>query len=124
MRARSPFLRRFVPALLLLSCLASAFAQDAMTADAKTEVLKGLQDVVTTRAFVPGVDFSKWPTFLEEHRADIDKADTDVAFARELNKALRQFGVTHINFRTPKAATSRATGTTSGLGMQVKKVDD
>src|SRR4051794_14774363 len=60
---------------------------------AKQDVLDGVQDILMKRAFVPGVDFTKWPTFLEAHRVDIDKTDTDTAFVRELNKVLKQFGV-------------------------------
>ncbi len=131
---------RFSALLSLLALLAAGFAQTAtpptappatppattapaLEAKVKQEVLDGLKDVVTNSAFVPGIDFSKWPTFLEAHRADIDKADTDVVFARELNKVLKQFGVSHINLRTPRGASQRKSGTTSGFGMRVKKTD-
>lgn len=92
-------------------------------AKAKQDVLDGLQTIVTKRAFVPGVDFSKWPDFVAKRKDDIDKADTDVALTRVLNGILRDFGVSHIRFRTPQAARMRQTGQTSGLGMQVKKTD-
>jgi carboxyl-terminal processing protease len=98
-------------------------AGNAIDAKTKEDVLAGLVDVVTKRAFVPGVDFSKWPNFVEKRKDDIDKADTDVAFARVMNNILRDFGVSHIRFRTPKAAQQRASGTTSGPGLSVKKVD-
>lgn len=98
-------------------------AGTAIDAKGKQDVLDRLQEIVTKEAFVPGVDFSKWPDFLTKHKDDIDKADTDVAFARVLNNTLRDFGVSHIRFRTPKAAQMRQSGTTSGLGMQVKKTD-
>ncbi len=95
------------------------------TFDSKTkqDVLDKLQGIVTSKAFVPGVDFSKWPTFLDTHRAEIDKADNENTFAREVNKVLKQFGVSHISLHTPKATEMRTTGTTSGLGFQVRKVD-
>jgi len=101
----------------------SASTAPALDAKTKQEVLDGLQQVITTRAFVPGVDFSKWPDFLATHRADIDKSDTDIAFVREANKVLKQFGVSHIALRTPRSATARRTGTASGLGMLVRKTD-
>jgi carboxyl-terminal processing protease len=125
---------RFCAFLALVSTAAIAFCQPTqgqapppagvtLEKATKDEVLKQLEDVVTKQCFVPGVEFVKWPEFLEKHRVDVDKAETDVAFARELNKVLRDFGVSHIRFRTPKAAEARASGTTSGLGMQVKKVE-
>ncbi|HVT12463.1 MAG TPA: S41 family peptidase [Fimbriimonadaceae bacterium] len=97
----------------------------ASTFDAKTkqDILEKLQGIVTSKAFVPGVDFSKWPTFLDTHRSDIDKADNENTFAREVNKVLRQFGVSHISLHTPRATEMRTTGTTSGLGFQIRKVD-
>jgi carboxyl-terminal processing protease len=104
-------------------CQPTQAAGTALEKSTKEEVLKQLEEVVTKQCFVPGVEFGKWPEFLEKHREDVDKAETDVAFAREMNKVLRDFGVSHIRFRTPKAAEQRASGTTSGLGMQVKKVD-
>lgn len=114
--------KALLSAIFLVSSLV-ALAQEPISADTKTDVLKGLEKVVTTDCFVPGVDFAKWPTFLESHRSDLDKADTDVAFSREINKVLRDFGVSHIHLSTPRGARSRQTNTTSGLGMQVKKVD-
>jgi carboxyl-terminal processing protease len=95
----------------------------SMDAKAKQDLLDRLQDVVTKSVFVPGVDFGKWPTFLAEHRAEIDKADTDAVFARELNRVLKEFGVSHISLRTPRAATRRSSGKISGFGITVKKVD-
>jgi carboxyl-terminal processing protease len=89
----------------------------------KAEILKGLEDIVTKRAFVPGVDFSMWPSFVEKKKTDIDKAESEADFTRVMNGILHDFGISHIRFRTPKAAESRTSGTTSGLGIQVKKVD-
>lgn len=93
--------------------------------DAKTkeDVLAGLLDVMTTRTFVPGVDFSKWPEFVAKRKDDIDKVDTDVDFGRVMNNILKEFGVSHVRFRTPRAAQARQTGTQTGLGMAVKKVE-
>lgn len=137
----SRFLPRFWALLSLIAVTALGFSQvtppptspptvppaapatGAMDAKAKQDVLDRLQEIVTKQAFVPGVDFAKWPSFLETHRADIDKADTEVAFQRELNRILKEFGVSHIALRTPSAAQRRQSGTASGLGMQVKKTD-
>jgi carboxyl-terminal processing protease len=119
---RNNFGKAFALAIALFSC-AFTWAQKPITPEARESVLKGLETVVTTKCFVPGVDFSQWPKFLESHRAEIDKAETDVAFSREVNKALHDFGVSHIRLNTPKSATSRQRNMTSGLGMQVKRVD-
>lgn len=133
----SRYASRFLAALCLIVLAAAAAAQQtsppasppaaapgaAIDPKAKQDVLDQLHDVIMKRAFVPGVDFSKWPTFLDAHRTELDKAETDVVFARELNKVLKQFGVSHINLRTPRAATQRQSGTTSGLGMIVKKAE-
>lgn len=98
-------------------------ASKDLDAGTKADILKGLEDIVTKRAFVPGVDFNKWPEFVEKRKEDIDKATTEADFTRVMNNVLRDFGISHIRFRTPRAAQQRTTGTTSGLGMQVKKVD-
>jgi carboxyl-terminal processing protease len=94
-----------------------------LDAKVKADVLAELETVVTKRAFVPGVDFSKWPEFISKRKDDIDKADSETALTRTLNNALREFGVSHITFRTPRAAQARQSGTTTGLGMSVKKTD-
>lgn len=124
---RSP--RVTVPlALLLLAVLGWAQTPPAdkpatFDSAAKAAVLAKLDDVLEHVAFVPGTDFGKWPAFLKERQKDLDQADTDVAFARQLNSALREFGVSHIHVRAPKAAEARKSGLSSGLGMQVRKVD-
>src|SRR5205085_5712510 len=57
-------------ALFLLSFAAHA---QSLTPEAKDRVLKGMEDILTKRAFVTGIDFAKWPSFMEKHRAAIDK---------------------------------------------------
>ncbi len=122
-------LRRIAFLLLTFSAVGSlaqpapVTALPALEPAVKQAVLEQVEDVVTRIAFVPGVDFSKWPGFLQTHRADVDKAETDVAFARELNAVLKEFGVSHIHLSAPRAAQMRATGMRSGLGITVKKVD-
>src|SRR5262249_44789154 len=56
--------------LWLLATL-SALAQP-ITSETKEKVLKGMQDYLTQRAYVPGVDFEKWPAFLAKHQEGID----------------------------------------------------
>src|ERR1044072_7820012 len=73
-----------------------AAASKDLDAATKTDILKGLEEIVTKRAFVPGVDFSKWPAFVEKKKDDIDKATTEADFTRVMNTVLRDFGVSHI----------------------------
>lgn len=122
----SPFARilRLPAALALLATLiVPAFSQD-FTADTKKEVLDSMTSVVTKSAFVPGVDFQKWPEFLEKHRADIDKTTDSASFIREVNKTLREFGVSHIRLQSPRAAVTRTQVSTIGLGLSTRADED
>ena len=93
-----------------------------LTAEQKEQVIKSISEVVTQRMFVPGVDFSKWPENLEKHKADLDKATDDRGFALAINRALREFGLSHVRLRTPQAGAQRRSGpSTVGLGIQAQK---
>ncbi|MBX7133726.1 MAG: PDZ domain-containing protein [Fimbriimonadaceae bacterium] len=98
-------------------------APAALTKDQKESVLKELEVIVTTKAFVPGIDFAKWPEFLSKQREAIDKAEEAAAFVGAVNRALRDFGLSHIRLQTPRAAAARGRTTTVGPGMQVSKED-
>src|SRR5262245_23290748 len=76
--AYHPFMKRVLAALLAAIPLL-AFAQP-ITAEQKAEVLKGVEDIVLKRAFIPGVDFSKWPEFLAKQKETIDAATEIPAF--------------------------------------------
>ena len=125
-RIFGPRLRRVltVPIVTLLwLLLALAAGAQALTPEAKTQVLNGMTEIILKRAFVAGVEFDKWPAFLEKHRTDIDKAEDVVAFSRECNRALREFGFSHIHMLTPRAAAARVSTSTVGIGVNVRKVD-
>jgi carboxyl-terminal processing protease len=111
-----------VPALLLLASFV-AWAQP-ITADEKKQIVDELNKIVMERAFVPGVDFSKWPEFIEKQQESIDKAEDQNAFAGAVNRALRNFGITHIGLRTPRASEARRTTSTIGIGIQAQKVEE
>ncbi len=96
-------------------------AGEPVTAEVKQKVLDGLQDVIVNKAFVPAVDFKKWPEYVEKHKGDLDKAETDTAFARELNRTLSEFGISHIRLRAPRAAQARVRTSTFGFGISVRK---
>lgn len=132
----SRFALRFLALLSLTAFTALALSQQnppstpptappqaAFDTKTKQDILDQLQTIIVGKAFVPGVDFTKWPSFLDTHRTEIDKADDEATFAREVNRVLKQFGVSHISLHTPKATEMRTKGTTSGLGFQVRKVD-
>lgn len=98
---------------------AAAWAQP-LTPEQRDEVLAGVTRIVTERAYVPGVDLSKWGEKLEAQRGEIDQATDQVAFVRATNKVLRQFGVSHIRLRTPQSREARVTNTTVGIGVQAR----
>lgn len=109
-------LRRLLPLILAAFVTSSAFAQE-LTSEQKQNVLKSIEETLSTRAFVPGVDFKKWNEFLEKKKEDIDK-DKDVAsFTRTVNQALRDFGISHCRLQTPRATTQRGRTTTIGSGF-------
>ncbi len=122
MRLRSRFLPLLVGATALLA------AAPAQTIDknpkAKAEVLTKMGDLIARYAFVPNVDFSRWPKLVEEHQKEIDAAKTDDEFARAVNVALHDFGFSHIVLATPKMATVRQSGKTVGIGITSQPVED
>jgi carboxyl-terminal processing protease len=91
-----------------------AFAQP-MTAEQKKAVLDGVSSVISERAFVPGVDFSKWPEFVAKRQEAVDKAENVAAFASAVNQSLREFGFSHIRLLSPRAEANR--GRTSQIGL-------
>ena len=90
----------------------------------KEALLKGMEKVILEQAFVPGVDFSKWPEFQEKRRHEIDKAADVAAFARNVNRVLREFGLSHFDLKTPRAAQARRKPEAVGVGVFVRKVDE
>lgn len=111
-------MRRFsVLAALVLA--AFSFGQD-LTADAKKEVLEGMKKVLDERAFVPGQDLSKWQEHVAKHQESIDKAATIDIFSREVNRALREFGFSHIRLRSPRLAETRGRTFVIGPGFNAR----
>src|SRR5579859_4291221 len=88
-----------------------------ITQQQKEDVLSKVNDVIEKSAFVPGVDFAKWPTFLAAERADIDKSETQKEFSMAVNKALHKFGFSHIVLITPEAAQARSSEKSVGIGV-------
>lgn len=107
--------------LFLGAFLMVGFAQaQTLTAEAKTGLIKTLNQRVTQMAFVPGKDFSNFPSLLETLKPRVEAAITPSDFAAVLNEALARFGVSHMSVITPDAARARATGGTVGIGIQLE----
>lgn len=125
-RSVSSVLRRVIHGVLLLGVLALTTVVHAqtLTPETKEKVLKGMEEIILRRAFVTGVDFAKWPEYLAKHREDIDKATEENAFVREVNRALREFGFSHIGLRTPRAVVARTRTTAVGVGVMARKEDE
>jgi carboxyl-terminal processing protease len=131
----NPFMNRkfaFLSGVLFLAS-ALSFAQEAkpavaptvapaaaeLSATQKETVLKAIETTLTERAFVPGIDFKQWSVFLEKKKEDIDKAVNPTDFARVVNTALRDFGISHTRLQTPKQAVARNKTTAIGSGMNL-----
>jgi carboxyl-terminal processing protease len=109
------------PFVLLLALLVSAFSiGQQITAEAKTEVLLGVEEILKERAFVPGQDLNRWNDFIAKQRDEINKADTQPQFVNAVNRALREFGFSHIRLRTPAAREARGRTTTVGVGFSAR----
>lgn len=98
-----------VTVMLFVAALASAQTQTQpdITAEQKAEVLAKIDQTLRDTAFVPGVKFDQWPKFLEERKARIDDSATKRSFASSVNRALRDFGLSHMSVTlksTPAAA--------------------
>jgi len=72
----------------------SAFGQ--ITNDQKDQVLGEVDHVLSEKAFVPGVDLTKWRSFLDERKDKLDKADMPGQFASVVNAAFKEFGLSHM----------------------------
>lgn len=92
---------------------------EVVTNEQKQKVLDGINKLMEERAFVPGVDFKKWPEFLTKKKEDIDKAEKPDAFIRTVNTILRDFGVSHVRLLTPRQAVRRTQTSMTGIGVGV-----
>lgn len=79
-----------------------------------------MQKTLTTNAYVPGVDFSKWADMVKEKQDDIDKADTADAFAGVVNGILHEYGFSHIMLFTPEYGQQRQTQRKAGIGIRIE----
>ncbi len=116
-------MRRFMGFFAAVLMAGIAVAQP-ITPEQKADVLKSVEEFVTTRAFVPGMDFSKWPSFIEKQAEAVEAAAEIPAFTNAINRALREFGASHIRLVTPRAAVQRTQTSTIGVGASVRKEEE
>lgn len=90
-----------------------------LTSETKASILKGIEEIVTQRAFVPGVDFNKWTEFIEKRRTEVEEAKDEAAFGRVVNQALRDFGFSHIRLSNPRSTSQRGQTSAVGTGANV-----
>jgi carboxyl-terminal processing protease len=88
-----------------------------LSSQQKEKLLAAVTETVKERAFATGVDFSKWPEHLEKHQARIDAAETMTQFSTAVNRALSEFGISHIDFMSPRAAQAQHTQKFGGIGI-------
>jgi carboxyl-terminal processing protease len=89
------------------------------TAEQKAKLLERAGQLVKDRAFATGVDFdTKWAQALDKHKDALDRASTQNAFANALNRVFREFGISHINIMTPRAAEQRNRAEMVGIGIR------
>ncbi|MCC6686102.1 MAG: PDZ domain-containing protein [Fimbriimonadaceae bacterium] len=88
---------------------------ESFTPEVRQAVLDSITNIVTKRAFVPGVDFNKWPEFLSKRQEAIEKTTTPASFATTINGALRDFGFSHIRLQAPTS--TDPAGSIVGIGI-------
>lgn len=108
--------------LLILTALAAVAVASAQTisTEAKEKVLAAVGRTISERAYVGGVDFTKWDSFATTHKPAIMKATTHDSFAGAINRALDEFGFSHIHMLTPRGAETRSTGKSVGIGVLIQ----
>lgn len=108
--------------ILPLAALAIGASAQTITPESKTKILAAVAKDVEERAYVGGVDFSKWDSFVAKYKSDFDQATTDDGFAAAVNKALDEFGFSHLRMLTPRSAETRVTGKSVGIGVLIQPV--
>lgn len=127
-------LRTAACALALIAVAAVTYAQrphstgaDApgWTLAAKDQVLDKMNTLILTQAYVPGVDFTKWPAALKQVKAEAEKAPTEAEFAGILDKAMRDtFKISHIVLLPPEAVKSRVDHQMIGIGIRINIIPE
>lgn len=97
-------------------------AFNSPTPELKRQMLRQVNKCLKKRAFVYGVDFGRWPEIVDGYREEIDASTTDDELAAGFNRALAEFGVSHLKVSTPGEEASKKDGRTIGAGIKVVPV--
>lgn len=111
-----------IKSLLAAALLAPAvWAQspETLSAEDKADILQSMERTLKEFAFVPGVDFSKIPEMIGRQQDSLNAAGSPDAFAASVNRALSEFGFSHIVFFPPSFGEQRATQQRPGIGVRV-----
>jgi hypothetical protein len=104
-------------AALCLGVLSGASKRPALTPQIKTQVVATIGFTLDQVAFVPGADFSTWPSIAERYAKVIAKAKEAGELSLALNLALAEFGVSHLGVYP--ADPGRPAGPQRGFGFVV-----
>ncbi|MBS1712964.1 MAG: PDZ domain-containing protein [Armatimonadetes bacterium] len=115
-------LRNLAIAATALAPSAAVVAQtpQSMAPADRDLVLRDMEKYITQNAYVPGVDFTKWPALVAKHKGEIDKADDQIKFTKVMNEALEEFGFSHIVLFSPQLAEARTNRKMVGLGIRIQ----
>jgi carboxyl-terminal processing protease len=105
--------------LILAILLPGLFAQP-IDQETKDAILKAVAQTIKERAYARGVSFAKWDALAQQYEERFQKAQTHDEFANEVNRALTEFGLSHLRLLTPYAARVQRTGQGVGLGIQAQ----
>jgi len=120
-------------AALLVFAVSPALAQPSgstrkdtatLTTEDKQKVLDDMSRILTTRAYVPGYDFTKWDEYITKQKAEIDAAKTPGEFAAVINKGFATFGLSHITLATPEASQAMRERKMVGLGVRIATIEE
>lgn len=95
------FWTRNVAATLALFAVGYASAQDLNT-ESRDKLIDSISRVITERAYVPGVDFKKWPEVVGSMKESIEQAENLPSFVSRINRGFRTFGTSHIRLSINK----------------------
>lgn len=90
----------------------------------KAEVLEKIDNLIDTRCYAAGVDFTKWAEHKAKHQTELDEATTHDKFAAAVTKALGEFGISHFKVQSPRAAAQRNRTSMIGVGVSLKAGPD
>ncbi|MGV3615947.1 MAG: S41 family peptidase [Fimbriimonas sp.] len=111
-------------ALMLLTAAAPCQSESTIKDETKAEVLQRVNTLITRSAYVPGIDFGKWTSFIEAEKEKLDAAKTDEEFGRVINGTLAKFSASHIVLIPPRAAEAQRTNQTVGVGITTQQTED